>query len=259
MVLTLVDDDPTPSVSLLLSSPSISEAGGVATVTARLSGPSSEAVTVAVSAAPGLARDFALSAARTLTVAAGATTSTGTVTVAAFDNAVLAPPKRVTVSGAVSGGNGAAAPRPLALTLTDDDARPALSLVLSSSSISESGGVATVTAALSFPAREAVTVTVSAAALPPASSSDFTLAGTALTVAAGRTASAGTVTVAAVNDADDEPDKRVRIRGVAAGGGGVANPAARRADRPRRRPCRPGPVAGAVAGLESPSRAAWRR
>ena len=226
VVLTLVDDEPTPTLSLILSPPSISESGGAAAVTARLSGASSEAVTVTVSAAPGagaVAADFTLSAARTLTVAAGQTTSAGAVTVTAVANAVVTPDKRVTVSGAAAGGNGAADPRPATLTLVDDDARPTASLVLSSSSIAENGGVATVTAALSEPAAEAVTVTVSAA---PGAGTDFTLsAGTALTIAAGATASAGLVTVTAVDDADDGADKRVTVSG-AVSGGVVADPPA---------------------------------
>ncbi len=226
--LVLVDDEPTPSVSLALSSSSISETGGEATVTATLSGESSEAVTVTVSAVPGAgaaARDFTLSAARTLTIAAGSTASVGLATVTAVGNAAVTPDKRVQVRGAVAGGNGAAKPNPVTLILEDDDARPTASLVLSSSSISETGGKATVTAALSYPAREAVTITVSATEVAPATSGDFTLSSPAtLTIAAGNTTSAGLVTVTAVGNDDDAADKKVTVSGAAAGGG-VADPA----------------------------------
>ena len=73
-------------------------------------------------------------------------------------------------------------------TITDDDATPTVTLVLSPGSISENGGVSTVTATLDRASSEATTVTVSAAAVAPAVSGDFTLsANKVLTIAAGAT------------------------------------------------------------------------
>ena len=94
------------------------------TVTAALSGASSEAVTVTVSASPSsgaTVADYALSTNRTLVVAAGSTASTGAVTLTAVNNDVQAADKTVTVSGAASGGNGVSAPAGLTLTITDND------------------------------------------------------------------------------------------------------------------------------------------
>ena len=74
----------------------------VTQVTATLDVASSEATTVTVTASPvspAVPDDITLSANRTLTIAAGKTASTGTVTVAAEDNVVDAPDKEVTVSG----------------------------------------------------------------------------------------------------------------------------------------------------------------
>ena len=106
---TVIDDDK-PVVSLALSASSISENGGVAMVTATLDKAASEATTVTVSAAAvvpgGVGRLRPLSSANTLTIATGDTTSTGTVTVAAVDNATDAPDKSVTVSATVAGGDG---------------------------------------------------------------------------------------------------------------------------------------------------------
>ena len=78
--LTLVDDEGAPTATLLLSSSSILESGGVSTVTARLNRASSAAVTLTVSASGS---GFTLSSAKTLTIASGETTSAGTVTVTA--------------------------------------------------------------------------------------------------------------------------------------------------------------------------------
>ena len=69
--------------SLVLSPMSISESGGISTVTATLSGALTEAVTVTVSAAPlsgAVVADYALSTNKALVIAAGSTASTGTVT-----------------------------------------------------------------------------------------------------------------------------------------------------------------------------------
>ena len=228
VTLTLEDDDALPTVALVLSPTSITETNGVSTVTARLSGASSAAVTVTVSAAAetgAVSGDFGLSSTTTLTIAAGSTTSAGTVTVTANGNTVDTPNKSVMVSGTATGGNGVANPSDVTLTLTDDDALPTVALVLSPSSISETNGVSTVTATLSGASSEAVTVTVAAAAGTGAVAGDFALSGTTtLTIAAGSTTSAGTVTVTANGNDVDAPNKEVAVSGTAAGGNGVSDP-----------------------------------
>ena len=229
VTLTLEDDDALPTVSLVLSDSSISEERGVSTVTARLSHPSSWAVTVRVAAGPVSLRwrDFGLSVGRTLTIAAGATASTGAVTVTARGNRVDAPDKSVIVSGTATGGNGVANPPNVTLTLEDDDALPTVSLVLSDSSISEEGGVSTVTAVLAgfLRSSEAVTVTVAVAAGTGAMAADFSLStARTLTIAAGRARSTGTVTVTANGNNVDSLNKTVTVSGTATGGNGVADP-----------------------------------
>ena len=223
--LTLTDDETLPVVSLVLGPASISEEGGVSAVTAALSGPSSAAVTLTVSAAAGtraVAADFTQSG-TALTIAAGATTSAGTVTVTANGNAVASGNKQVTVSATSAGGNGVANPSDASLTLADDDT-PQTALVLSSSSIAENGGVATVTATLDRQSSVAVTVTVAAAPVSPAVAGDFTLSTAAtLTFAANATTSAGLVTVTAVNNAVDAPDRRVTVSGTASDSLNLAN------------------------------------
>ena len=228
VTLTITDDEGVPTVTLALAPSSISEDGGESTVTAMLSGASSEATTVTVSAAavsPAVAGDFTQSGTE-LTIAAGETASTGTVTIAAEDNAVDAPNKTVTVSGSASGGHGVEDPAAVTLTITDDEGVPTVTLALAPSSISEDGGESTVTAMLSGASSEATTVTVSAAAVSPAVAGDFTQSGTELTIAAGQTASTGTVTITAEDNAVDAPDKTVTVSGSASGGHGVEDPAA---------------------------------
>ena len=92
---------------------------------------------------------------------------------------------------------------------------PSATLVLTPPSISENGGVSTVTATLDRTTSAATTITVSAAAVAPAVSGDFTLTGTTLTIPAGTTTSTGTVTLTAVDNAIDAADKAVTVSGTA--------------------------------------------
>ena len=228
--LTLEDDETLPVAGLALAPASISENGGIATVTATLSGASSVAATVtvataAVASSGAVAGDFTQTG-TLLTIAAGATVSTGLVTVTGADNDVDAANKTVTVSATATGGHGVAAPANATLTLADDEATATAALVLMPASISENGEVSTVTATLSHPTTEATTLTVAAAAVSPAVAGDFTLsATTTLTLAAGATTSTGLVTVTAVNNAVASGSKQVRVSATATGGRGVANPA----------------------------------
>ena len=112
----------TPRTSTLVLAPAaVPENGGVATV--MLSSAPSAAVTLTVGAsavAPAVVGDFTLSAEPTLTFATGATTSTGTVTLTAADNAVDVADKRVTGSVA-STDDRVVALAAVTLTIADDD------------------------------------------------------------------------------------------------------------------------------------------
>ena len=227
LVLTITDDEVTPTLTLALDPTSISENRGEAAVTASLDGLSSADVVVTVSAAavePAVANDFRLSANRELTITAGQLKSAGTVTISAENNDVDAPNKTVEVTASATGGNGVAAPAAQRLTITDDDGTPTLTLKLDPTSIGENGGRSTVTASLDRPSSESVTVAVSAAPVSPAVETDFTLAGTTLTIDRGQTQSTGTVTIEAVNNDIDAPDKTVEVRGSVQGVSGVTDP-----------------------------------
>ena len=97
-------------------------------------------------------------------------------------------------------------------------------LVLSPAEISEDGGSATVTATLDEAATAQTTITISTAAVPPAAATDFTQTGTTLTIADGATASAGAVTIAAVDNQVDAMDQSVTVSGVVSGNSALANP-----------------------------------
>ena len=87
----------------------------------------------ATAVSPAVAGDFALSANQVLTITAGQTSSTGTVTISAEDNDIDAPAKELTVSAAVtSGPTGLAAPASQTLTITDDETAPTVTVEVGS-------------------------------------------------------------------------------------------------------------------------------
>ena len=121
--LTLTDDDATATATLVLMPSAISEDGGISTVTATLSHPTTAAVTLTVATTavlPAVAGDFTRTG-NTLTIAAGSTTSAGVVTVAAVDNSAAQGNKRVRVSATASGGRGVSDPSVATLILRDDE------------------------------------------------------------------------------------------------------------------------------------------
>ena len=204
-VLTIRDDDTAPSVTLELSSHAIAEDGGSATVAAVLDYPASADTTVTVTVtpvAPAASTDFSLSANPVLAIAAGATASSGGVTITAVDNNLVTAHKQFRVGASVTGGDGAAAPPPVTLVIEDDEAPPVLALTLTPASIAEAAGVSTVTATLDRALGAQRTVTISAAARPPAQDTAFTQSGTVLTFPAGSTTSTGLVTITAEDDRD---------------------------------------------------------
>ena len=129
LTLTITDDEMAPTVRLELSTTTVPEDGGSTTVIAIQSHPSSEpttlTVTTAVVALPAVAADFTQSG-DTLTIAALATTSTGTVTVTGINNDVDHDPgiKEVEVSATAVNTQGVAGnPAALRFELADDDVR----------------------------------------------------------------------------------------------------------------------------------------
>ena len=226
-ILRIAEDDPIP-VTLKLTPASIGENGGVSTVTASQNRVSITATTVTVSAMavnPAVPGDVRLSVNKTLTITAGQTSSSGTVTLTANNNTADTPNKTVRVSGTATNSAGVTGPSDVTLTIIDDDDPPTVTLDLMPTSIGENGGSTTVTARLNRTSSETTTVTVSATAVSPAVAGDFALsAHKTLTITAGQTTSAGTVTITANNNDADTPNKTVRVHGTADNSHGVTVP-----------------------------------
>ena len=212
----------------MLTPDEISENGGVSTVTAELTGASSQDVTVTVSSAgvsPATSSDFDQRG-TTLTITAGQTDSTGTVTIAAEDNDMDGPNKQVTVTGTVAGPAGVSAPAARTLTITDDEGAPATKFEFSTMVMQEKDGQSEVSVSMNRAASELVTVKVQVKPESSADMDDFTLHGDSmLTIPIGRMESDGSLMVKAVDDSADNPNKQLMVVGsVMEGPDGVTPP-----------------------------------
>ena len=214
--LTLEDDEPAPTATLAASPSSISENGAVSTITATLSHSSSAATTITVRPVPDA---YSVGSDSTITIAAGSTANaTDTVVITAVNNTQDAPNRNVTVSGVMSNAQGAGSVTG-ALTITDDDAAPDVTLTLMPATISENGAVSTITASLSRPSSAATTITVRPVADAYTVGSDSTI-----TIAAGQTANASdTVVITAVDNTQDAPNRDVTVTVVAGNAQGVGS------------------------------------
>ena len=137
--------EPVPTVTLELSPARIDEDGGESTVTATLSGPSSAPTTVTVSAWATRPSLLAPLSGRVLTIAAGQTSSTGTVKIASRGDSLDETDTVVTVSGTSDAGFPVAS---AALTIVDDDGGPSPEPAHAPPRINEVAGVAETTDSL---------------------------------------------------------------------------------------------------------------
>ena len=209
--MTTSDNDDAPSVALSVSPGTIAESGGAATVRAVLSRASGAATTLTVTGVTGL---YTPGADATIVIAAGATTSTDTATIAAVDDDVHqgSAGRAVTVTATVANDRAAADATTMAVTgaalaLTDDDAPPGATLSLNPASTAENGGASAVSAALSHPSGAATTVTVTAVPGFYTVGSDATIV-----IAAGATTAAtDTAAITAVDNDVDEPNRTATV------------------------------------------------
>ena len=216
---TITDDDDPPTVSIASASVSEGDSGSTdLEFTVSLDAASGKEVTVDYAEGTGgtaaSGTDYTALAAGTLTFAAGVTSRT--VAVAATGDSTDEPNETVVVelSGAVNASLGSATATG---TITDDDDPPAVTLSLSSDSISEASGTTEVSATLSHASNEATTITI------PARSLAWTVPDDAsITIPAGATGNdADTVTLTAIDNTSDEPDRQYTVAGSAVNTFGV--------------------------------------
>ena len=223
MTIDFIDGPADPRVSLDLDPNTISENGGVSTVTASLNKVHSADVTLTVTADamdPAVAGDFTLSANRTLTIAAGSRQSTGLVTLTAEDNLVDAPDKTIRIEGVLSEGTtGVGAPIPRNLTITDDEVEStSIALSVNPTAVSEGAGRTTVTVTgtlNSLPRDTETEVSVSVAGATATAATDFaTVNSFPLTIDDGNRSGTATFDLTPTDDSSEEDTETISISGT---------------------------------------------
>ena len=193
-----------PAVSFTAASQTAAE-GTAATITAQLSGVSTQAVTIpfSLTGTATTGTDYTVNPASPLTIAAGNTTATLTLNLAADGVAEPNENAVVTMGTPVNAGAGAITVH----TVTIAAQLPTVSFSAATQTVSE-GAVATITAQLSSPSTQMVTIPFSATgtATNPA---DYTITATPLVITPGNTS--GTISVTTVVDGVAEPLETVVI------------------------------------------------
>ena len=212
---TITDNDGQPSLAINSPNAAEGDSGSASlTFTVTLMPASGQTVTVGyavVSTDAGTATagtDYAALAPGTLTFNAGTTSQTIAVSVTGDTQDEPDETVKVTLSGAANAGIGTAVGTG---TITNDDDAPTVTLSLDDASISENGGTAAVSAALSNASSAATTVTIAAV------NGLYTVEPDAeIVIAAGATTDAETVTITAVDNSRDEANRGGTVTGTAA-------------------------------------------
>ncbi len=193
---------PAPSgSSLYLSSASatVAENAGSVTITVSRNGTASGAASVQYASSNGTATagsDYT-TASGTLNWADGDSTSK-TFSVAIANDAIDEADESINITLANATGANLGTPNSAVITITDDDATPAVTFTSANQSKAENAGTATITAQLSAASGQAVTVpfTVTGTAANPA---DYTITASPIIIAAGATSA--NITISIVDDA----------------------------------------------------------
>ncbi len=204
---TITDDDSQPSVTLAVAGSSLAENGGLATVRATLSNPSTQDVTVTLGiAGTGTNNTDYSASSNTITILAGQTS--GSITLTGIDDATFEGNESIIVDvTGVTNGNEAGT-QSITATITDDETQPSVSLVLADSPLAENGGVATVRATLSNPSTQDVTVTLGFSG-SATNNTDYSASSNTIVILAGQTS--GSITLTGIDDLTFEGNESIIV------------------------------------------------
>lgn len=203
---SITDDDATPTVSFTLAE-QVADEGTSRTVTAGLSTVSGRAVTVPIDFAGTAANpaDYSHSA-TSIVIPAGA--ASASLTLSSVDDTLDEPNETVVMSFGTLVDAIAGDVTTQTVTIVDNDAPPSISFVGTTQTMDEAAGTVTVSMTMSHASGLGVTVPLifTGTATNPA---DYSPSATTLTVAAGATS--GAITLSLVDDDFDEADETVAI------------------------------------------------
>jgi len=215
---TISNDD---NATITLDNVTVSEGAGVATMTLTLSNPVSSAVTVDISTLDigypaDNGTDFLEVLGKTLVIPALATALQDNITI--YQDSVAENNETFGVSlnnpshGSVTVGGS------VVVTITDDEARPSVTLSPSSTSVVESVGTVTLTVSQSVKAATDTIVTLSLAGTAD-NGTDYTLSSDAITISAGSLSENATLTITDDSSPESAETILVDVLSVAGGNG----------------------------------------
>ena len=227
--ITLTDDEAPPTIDLRVVPGSVAEGAGATTVTVSatylnsVAYPDDKTVRVSVGAAgdsavPGV--DYAAVPAFDVTIASGETSGSATFTLTPTDDTLVEGDETIGVSG-THPELPVLADR---VTLTDDDAVPAINLSAAPSTVAENAGATAVAVTATFSTGNTygvdttVTVSVGEAADDAVSGTDYAaVEAFAIVIAAGQTVGSGSFTLTPIDDTVVEADEIITIGGASTG------------------------------------------
>jgi hypothetical protein len=207
--LTIVDDEPTPSITLSASGYSVNETAGAVVVTATLSGQSAFTITVVITTSDGAAtagNDYAALSA-TLTFAPLQTSVTTSIAIS--DDVVYESSETFNIG--LSGESNATlgAPSTAVVTILDDELQPTVQLDSATYTVGETAGAVVVTATLSGQSAFTVTVTLTTTNNIASDASDYAPQNVTLTFAPLQTSV--TASIAITDDAVFEDSETFNV------------------------------------------------
>ena len=196
---TISDNDNTPTIDFNATSSNGAESVSSKAITIDLSGPSSEAITVnytVTGTATGSGTDYSL-VNGTITIAAGATTST--ITIASIINDSADEADETVIITLSSPSNATLGSDDVhTYTIADDDGQPTVDFNTTTSTGAEDISSAALTVDLSAASSNNITVNYAVTGTATGSGTDYTLANGTLTINAGATS--GTISIAGIVD-----------------------------------------------------------
>jgi Dockerin type I domain/IPT/TIG domain/Calx-beta domain len=207
VTINFYDSDTAPSVTLSATPTSIAEASGSATITATLSAASGLATTVTLTIS-GTAESTDYSQATSIVIPAGSTTAS--ITCTAIQDTVDEVNETIisditAVTNATESGT-----QKVTITINDDDASPTITISSSVTSMSENGGLATITATSSAISEQDITVLYSILGTAT-SNTDYSTTGNFILITAGLTSSNSNVVFNAIDDTLDETNETIIV------------------------------------------------
>ena len=222
---TLTDDDAALDVTLSASPASVTENGGAktVTVTATAAAAASKARTLLVAvgnrqdtATPGT--DYTVVPAFNITLAANATSATGSFSLTPTNDTSVENAESISIDGTPESNRASFTVGGTALTLTDDDTQPAVTLTATPSSVAEAALATSVTvkATAASTVAWARTVTISVGKTGTAASgTDYAaVSNFDVTIAANALSGTGTFTLKPIQDTTNEGNETIGVAGT---------------------------------------------